>query len=345
MTPAPTLALSFLAGLVSFLSPCIVPLVPSYLSFVGGVAATESGDGAHSRRVVILRTALFVLGFTIVFVALGVLFSGSGALFTNTGTVINVIAGGVVVVLGLNIIFDFWKFLNIERRVHLTRRPAGHLGAIVIGMAFGAGWTPCIGPILASVLLLAGTSGNVATGTLYLTAFSLGLGLPFLLAGVFFGRAAEALRKVRRYLPAIKIASGVLLVLMGVLIATGRLSRLSARLLAAGSRLAAWNAANPLVSNWLFAMGAAVVSVVPLVLVLVRAAGRRENTANRTRETAAPASREPVETRRGAPARDRIAVGVTAAIAVGGVSLAILNVVDVIDLAEWFSSWFRYTGI
>ena len=327
MTPAPTLALSFLAGLVSFLSPCIVPLVPSYLSFVGGVAATEASDTAPSRRSIVLRTVLFVLGFTVVFVALGVLFSGSGALFTNTGTVINVIAGGLVIVLGLNIIFDFWKFLNIERRVHFSRRPAGHLGAVVIGMAFGAGWTPCIGPILASVLLLAGTSGNVATGALYLTAFSLGLGVPFLLAGIFFGRAAQALKRIRRYLPAIKVGSGILLIIMGVLIATGRLTELSARLIAAGSRLAAWNAANPVASNWLFAAGTVTIGAVPLVVALVR----------RPRGTHGEAP--------GGSASRRTALAVASALAVAGLVLAALNVVDAIDLAGWFSSWFRYTGL
>jgi len=153
MTPVPTLALSFAAGVLSFLSPCIVPLVPSYLSFIGGVAATEAADRAPTRGVVILRTLLFVLGFTVVFVVLGIVFSGSGALFSNAASVMNVIAGGVVILLGLNVIFDFWKFLNIERRFHLSSRPAGHFGSVLIGMAFGAGWTPCIGPILASVLM------------------------------------------------------------------------------------------------------------------------------------------------------------------------------------------------
>ncbi|HKJ85409.1 MAG TPA: cytochrome c biogenesis protein CcdA, partial [Spirochaetia bacterium] len=170
MMPVPTLALSFAAGLLSFLSPCIVPLVPSYLSFIGGVAANEASDRAPTRGVVILRTALFVLGFTVVFVVLGIVFSGSGALFSNTGNIINVIAGAVVIVLGLNVIFDFWKFLNIERRFHLSSRPAGHFGSVLIGMAFGAGWTPCIGPILASVLILAGSSGSIGTGALYLVA-------------------------------------------------------------------------------------------------------------------------------------------------------------------------------
>lgn len=312
--PVPTLALSFAAGVLSFLSPCIVPLVPSYLSFVGGVAAVEAERSTVTRRVVVLRTLLFVLGFTIVFVALGVLFSGSGALFQDTGTVINTVAGVIVIVLGLNIIFDFWKTLNVERRVRFSERPAGHLGSLAIGMAFGAGWTPCIGPILAGILLLAGTSGSVATGIFYLVAFSLGLGLPFLLAGIFLGRATEALRRVRRYLPAIKIASGVLLILIGVLIALGRLQQLSARLIAAGGRLSAWDAANPIASNWLFGGLVALIGALPLVVVL--ATGRR-----------------------GTPR------AVTASIALVGLVLAVVNVTDVVNIAGWFSGWFQFTGL
>jgi len=314
MTPDPTLALSFAAGVLSFLSPCIVPLVPSYLSFIGGVAANEAGESAASRGVVVLRTALFVAGFTIVFVVLGVVFSGSGALFTSAGRVVNLVAGGVVVVLGLNVIFDFWKVLNIERRYHMSHRPSGHLGSILIGMAFGAGWTPCIGPILASVLLLAGSSGSVATGVLYLVAFSLGLGLPFLLAGIFFGRATEALKRMRRYLPAIKVASGLLLVLMGVLIAVGRLQQLSARLIAWGARLSAWDTANPVASDWLFGAGVVLLATAPLAVALARRAGLRAKV-------------------------------VTALVATVGGAIALLNVLDVVSVAGWLSGWFRYTGL
>jgi cytochrome c-type biogenesis protein len=315
----PTLALSFAAGLLSFLSPCIVPLVPSYLSFIGGVAAQEAGEHAPSRRTIVLRTVLFVLGFSIVFVAMGIVFAGSGALFRNTGRVVNVVAGAVVIVLGLNIIFDFWKFLNVEKRFHFSKRPAGHLGAVAIGMAFGAGWTPCIGPILAGVLLLAGSAGSVGTGTLYLAAFSLGLGVPFVLAGVFFGQAAAAMRRMKRHLPTIKTISGLLLIVIGILIALGRLQQLSARLIAAGVRLDAWNATNPAASNWLFGAGTAVVAAIPLAIVLVRA---RTRATGRTR-----------------------ALLVSALIAGVGVTLAILNITDIIDISAWFSGWFRFTGL
>lgn len=312
MGTTPSLFLSFAAGLLSFLSPCVVPLVPSYISFIGGSSAAE--EGAQRRSVTILRTALFVLGFTMVFVALGVLFSGSGVLFSNTGQIINIVAGSVVVFLGLNIIFDFWSFLNMEARFHFDRRPAGHLGSVLIGMAFGAGWTPCIGPILASVLLLAGTSGSVGTGVLYLTAFSIGLGVPFLLAGIFFGQAVEAIKRLRRYLPAIKIASGVLLVGIGILVALGRLQQLSARVILWGARLAAWDAGNPATSNWLFGVGVAITLAIPFSLALARKRGITP-------------------------------LLISGGIAAAGIVLAILNVTDTINIAGGVSSWFRFTGL
>ena len=314
----PTLALSFAAGILAFLSPCIVPLVPSYVSFIGGVAVDELKDGKTERAAILLRTVLFVIGFSIVFVALGVFFSGSGLLFSGAGNVVNIIAGIIVIILGLNIIFDFWKVLNIERKVQLQGRPAGHAGAVLIGMAFGAGWTPCIGPILAGILLLAGTSGSVGTGIAYLAAFSLGLGVPFILAGLFFSRIAGALNRIKRYLPLIKTMSGVLLVGVGLLIALGRLQQLAARLITTGARLAMWDASNPGSSNWLFAAG-----ILVLVLLPTTVAAFRRGAGN---ERARP-FRWPKLT-----------------FAAAGVALAVLNATDVINMASWFSgSSFRST--
>jgi cytochrome c-type biogenesis protein len=315
----PTLALSFAAGVLAFLSPCIVPLVPSYLSFIGGVAVGELREGQNRRWATLLRTLLFVLGFTIVFVTLGVVFTGSGLLFSGAGRVVNIVAGIVVIVLGLNIIFDFWKLLNVERKVHLDRRPAGHAGAVLIGMAFGAGWTPCVGPILAGILLLAGSSGSVGVGVTYLAAFSLGLGLPFILAGIFFSRVTALLARIRRYLPVIRIASGVLLIVVGLLIALGRLQQLSARLISAGGRLAAWDAAEPLLSNWLFAAALLVLTLLPIAIGWIRRARGTE------------------DARPWAPAK--------LVIAAAGLVLAALNVADVISIAAWFSGWFRFTGL
>jgi cytochrome c-type biogenesis protein len=315
----PTLALSFAAGILAFLSPCIVPLVPSYISFIGGVTVGELKEGRGERAAILLRTILFVLGFTIVFVVLGVLFSGSGLLFSGVGNVVNIVAGVIVIILGLNIVFDFWKVMNIERRVQLQSRPAGHAGAVLIGMAFGAGWTPCIGPILAGILLLAGTSGSVGTGVAYLVAFSLGLGVPFILAGVFFSRVAGALNRIKQYLPLIKTSSGLLLVGVGLLIAFGRLQQLASLLIRSGARLAAWDAANPASSNWLFSAGVLVVTLLPMIVAAIRRAAGKE---------------------RARPLRWPKLV-----FAGAGMTLAILNASDVINIASWFSGWFLFTGL
>lgn len=315
----PTLALSFAAGILAFLSPCIVPLVPSYMSFIGGVTVGELRDGKGDRGAILLRTVLFVLGFSIVFVALGVFFSGSGLLFSGAGNILNIIAGIIVVVLGLNIIFDFWKVLNVERKFQLQSRPAGHAGAVLIGMAFGAGWTPCIGPILAGILLLAGTSGNVQTGIAYLTAFSIGLGVPFILAGIFFSRIAGALNRIKRYLPLIKTLSGVLLVAVGLLIAFGRLQQLAATLISSGARLSMWDAARPVLSNSLFAAGVLVLTLSPITVAAVRRGAGKE----RARPFRWPKP----------------------AFAAAGVALAVLNLTDVISIAGWFFGWFLFTGI
>jgi cytochrome c-type biogenesis protein len=315
----PTLALSFAAGILAFLSPCIVPLVPSYISFIGGVTVSELKEGERERAAILLRTLLFVLGFSIVFVVLGVVFAGSGLLFSGVGNTINIVAGIIVIVLGLNIIFDFWKVLNIERRVQLQGRPAGHAGAVLIGMAFGAGWTPCIGPILAGILLLAGTSGSLGSGIAYLTAFSLGLGVPFVLAGLFFSRVSGALNRIKQYLPLIKTLSGLLLVCVGLLMAFGRLQQLAATLFASGARLAAWDRANPQLSNWLFAAVVLVVALLPVAIATIRRiAGKK----------LARPLRWP-----------KLAFAGT------GVALAILNATDIITVAGWFSGWFLFTGI
>lgn len=315
----PTLALSFAAGILAFLSPCIVPLVPSYVSFIGGVAVGELREGSSARGAIVLRTLLFVLGFSIVFVALGVIFSGSGLLFSGAGTVVNIVSGVIVIVLGLNIIFDFWKILNVERKVQLQGRPSGHVGAVLIGMAFGAGWTPCIGPILAGILLLAGTSGSVGTGVAYLVAFSLGLGVPFILAGLFFSRVSGALDRIKAYLPLIKVVSGLLLVGVGLLIAFGRLQRLASSLVIWGVKLQGWDELRPAMSNWAFAAGLLLITLAPLAVGLTRKLSGREG--------ARPFS--PVKV----------------VFAATGVVLAVLNLTDVINVAAWFSGWFQFQGL
>ncbi|GHV64291.1 hypothetical protein AGMMS49587_16380 [Spirochaetia bacterium] len=163
--------LAFAAGLLSFLSPCVLPIIPSYLCIIGGV-----------RSHLVAGTVSFILGFSAVFIVLSILLSTTLFLLGGISRYITIAAGIIVIILGLNVIFDFLSFLNYEKRFHLNKRPRGIAGTFLAGAAFGAGWTPCVGPILGSILLLAGQSGKTATAALYLAVYSAGLGLPFLLA-------------------------------------------------------------------------------------------------------------------------------------------------------------------
>ncbi len=156
---------AFAAGVLSFLSPCVLPLIPSYLSLVGGVSVHELDGKRRQRSKVFIRTVLFVLGFSTVFILLGVLFSGTGGFLTGATQIVNIVAGSLIILLGLNFVFNFWKFLNFEKKLHMRSSPTGSVGALLLGMAFGAGWTPCVGPILASILCLAGSSRQILQGT------------------------------------------------------------------------------------------------------------------------------------------------------------------------------------
>jgi cytochrome c-type biogenesis protein len=236
-------AIAFAAGILSFLSPCILPLIPSYLSLIGGVSVQELGERQRSK--VFLRTLLFVLGFSVVFIALGVLFSGTGGFFSGATQIVNIVAGTLVIILGLNFIFNFWKFLNFEKRMHVRSSPTGWLGALLLGMAFGAGWTPCVGPILASILFLAGSDARILQGTLLLAVYSLGLGLPFILAGLFFSQFLGARERMKRHFNTLRIVSGAFLVFIGLLIALGRLQRFNIFLFRLAGWLENWNAARP----------------------------------------------------------------------------------------------------
>jgi len=237
------IAIAFSAGVLSFLSPCVLPLIPSYLSLIGGVSVQELGERKKSKLFV--RTLLFVLGFSVVFIALGVLFSGTGGFLSGATQIVNIVAGVVVIVLGLNFIFNFWKFLNMEKRLHMHSAPTGWLGALLLGMAFGAGWTPCVGPILASILFLAGTSAQILQGTLLLAVYSLGLGLPFILAGLFFSRFLGARERMKRHFDTLRIVSGVFLVIIGALIALGRLQRFNILLFRTAGAMQRWNLGSP----------------------------------------------------------------------------------------------------
>jgi cytochrome c-type biogenesis protein len=214
------------AGLLSFLSPCILPLIPAYLSLVSGYGIADIRSGS-SRSRVLLRTLAFTAGFTLVFTALGLLFSGASMLLGGISRIISLIAGILVVVLGINLIFDFIKVLDLEARFHLRKKPTGYLGAFLVGIAFAAGWSPCVGPILASILLFASKEGNTIRSALLLIAYSIGLAVPFLAAGVFFDRLSPLMNWFKRNAAKVRVASGLLLVALGGAMAFGRLSAIS----------------------------------------------------------------------------------------------------------------------
>jgi len=235
------LLLVFAAGLLSFLSPCVLPLIPSYLGILGGMGigkereVTDPQGTSPFQPRLIWAAAGFVLGFSTVFITLGILVSTTFSLMGRISLYINWAAGIIVIILGLNIIFDFLSFLNYEKRPLLQGflRPGvqdgihGVPAAFLAGAAFGVGWTPCIGPILTAILLMAGQSGKTAMAVLYLTVYSAGLALPFLLAAIFFDSFLKQASRLRSHLPLIRRISGVLLIVIGIMILSGRYSALN----------------------------------------------------------------------------------------------------------------------
>lgn len=246
----PGLLAAFGAGLLSFLSPCVLPLIPAYLSFISGYGLSDIRSGGARGRVLV-RTLAFVAGFTLVFAALGVLFAGGGALLGG-GTpklglqpsgglapakIAAMAAGAVIVLLGLNLVFDFLKVLSLEARFHPDKAPKGLLGSVLFGMAFAAGWSPCIGPILASILLVAAREADLAKSLLLLGGYSLGLALPFIAVGLFFDRMKPLLDFFKRHARAVRVASGLLLVVIGLSMIFGKLALISSAAVQTGFTL------------------------------------------------------------------------------------------------------------
>ncbi len=223
-----TLLAAFAAGFLSFVSPCVLPLIPGYISFVSGISVDEMRSDAApaaSRLQIFLTSLAFVIGFSIVFVALGASATAIGKLMFAKLPLLSKIAGGILIVFGLHTMGVFrLAFLDTEKRVHSQRKPAGPLGAMLVGVAFAFGWTPCIGPILGGILAIAGSKNSVGEGILLLAVYSLGLGIPFLLTSLAINQFFGAAKKIRRYYHGIELASGVLLIAIGVLIITGQLT-------------------------------------------------------------------------------------------------------------------------
>lgn len=221
------------AGAASFVSPCVLPLLPGYVSLMSGYDMAELADGNVSMRRVVGRTGLFVLGFTIVFIALGATATSLSGLLNQS--IFTTVAGWVIIAMGLFIAVTAvwtpsWLLpLMKDRRIESSgARRLGFFGPPVMGAAFAFGWTPCIGPFLASALLLGANSDTVIEGMVVLAFYSLGLGIPFLLTSLLLAKAFSAFTWVKRHLTAITVASGMLLAMFGVLMVTGRITDLSA---------------------------------------------------------------------------------------------------------------------
>ena len=225
-----SLGVAFAAGVVSFLSPCVLPIVPSYVSFVTGLTLEElqEGDRRAARRQAAVHSALFILGFSGLFVVLGATATAMGGVLVHYLPLLQQVGGVVVILFGVYML-GLLRIPSLmeERRVHLASKPAGKIGSVVAGAAFGAGWTPCIGPVLATILLYAGLEATVVRGTLLLAVYALGLGLPFFVAAVTLNWFLSSTRGLRRWLGALERVTGGFLVLVGILMITGRFAALS----------------------------------------------------------------------------------------------------------------------
>ncbi|MCH7474665.1 MAG: cytochrome c biogenesis protein CcdA [Gemmatimonadetes bacterium] len=220
------LFIAFTAGVLSFLSPCVLPLIPSYMSFITGLSLEEMGD---QRRAAVTHALLFVSGFTLIFMALGATATGLGRLLQFHQVWLERAGGVLIVVFGLYMLgaFSFGVFAR-ERRVHIQNKPLGYLGSVLVGVAFGAGWTPCIGPILGSILLYTSSQGDLGQGVVLLFSYSMGLAVPFLIVALAVERFITWFQSYRRYMPFVTKASGGMLVFLGLLLMSGYFSLLAA---------------------------------------------------------------------------------------------------------------------
>jgi cytochrome c-type biogenesis protein len=222
---------AFLAGVLSFLSPCVLPLLPSYISFITGVSFEDLKEGADSRRIrflTITNSLAFICGFSLIFVALGASSSMLGKFLFEYQDKIR-IAGGILVIFFGLFVSGVLKldFLTRERKFHLTGKPAGYLGTFFVGMTFAAAWTPCIGPILGTILVYASSKGSAVYGFRLLSVYSLGLALPFFMSSLMFNSFLSYSGKIRKYMRFIMMASGLLLIVFGVLLLTNNVRQIT----------------------------------------------------------------------------------------------------------------------
>jgi cytochrome c-type biogenesis protein len=220
--PQISLIAAFSAGLLSFVSPCVLPLVPSYISYITGLSVeqlTDASERVKFKKAIVLNSLLFIAGFSSVFIAFGASASLLGQVLITYQDHIRRFGGALIVVFGLYLLGILnLNFLKMEHRFQFRSRPAGYLGSFLIGVAFAAGWTPCVGPVLGSILLYASTTDSLSSGVVLLTSYSLGLGLPLFLTALGVDRFLAYFKQARAYLWGVSTVSGVLLVVVGVMI-------------------------------------------------------------------------------------------------------------------------------
>lgn len=218
--------IAFTAGVLSFASPCVLPLIPSYLTYITGLSFSqldEAHPNAKVRMTVLLHSLCFVLGFSVIFILLGAIAgiaSSQIQAYLREGLEwVEKIGGVLILLFGIHMtgLFHFGVLLG-DKRVHLHKKPSGFIGTFVVGVAFAAGWTPCIGPILASILMVAATSGQVGQGVGLLALYSLGLGLPFLLSGLLFHQFLSAFSRFKKYIRLVEIGTGIMLIAVGIML-------------------------------------------------------------------------------------------------------------------------------
>ena len=216
--------IAFAAGFLSFVSPCVLPLVPSYITYITGVSFHDLTDKETRKKVkwtTLIHSCLFVLGFSTIFILMGASASYLGQILSKYQNWIMKIGGILILLLGVHFILQIFPFLQIEKHFEMKKKPLGYLGSFLVGLVFAAGWTPCIGPILSTILIYASTSQQMTTGIILLACYSLGLGIPFLLSSLAFNLFLSTFEKVRRYMKVFIFICGFFLIGVGILLLTG----------------------------------------------------------------------------------------------------------------------------
>jgi len=219
---------AFVAGLLTFFSPCVFPLIPSYVLFIAGVSFEEINNLKKVETKIIINSLLFILGFSLVFISLGAAASLIGTVLFNFRSVLRIIGGVIIFILGLYI-SGFLKIplMDMECRLNIRVKPKGYLSSVLIGATFAFAWTPCVGPIVGSMLVLAGTEETISKGVLLLISYSIGLAIPFLLTAIGINSSLVYFKKMQKYIPVIKLISGIFLIIVGVLLITDYFSIIS----------------------------------------------------------------------------------------------------------------------